>query len=76
MTGKDLPHSGVCTRRPLQLTIGGFRMNGSRTCEWALSEVIEVDLSPEELQRLTRVDALLRAVAACDRARDVEDEAR
>jgi hypothetical protein len=32
-----------------------------------LGELIDVDLPPEELQRLARVDALLRAVAACDR---------
>jgi hypothetical protein len=53
---------------------------------WALSEVLDGDLPPEELQRLARVDALLRAVTACDRRsaiapngaepRSVEGEAR
>ena len=47
--------------------IGGFRMNLCRTDEWALSEVLDVDSSAAERQRLARVDALLRAVAACDR---------
>jgi len=42
-------------------------MNLSRQGEWALSDVIEADISPEELRRLSRVDALLRAVSACDR---------
>ena len=42
-------------------------MNLSRKGEWALSEVLDVDLPPEERQELARVDALLRAVAACDR---------
>jgi hypothetical protein len=37
------------------------------TGEWALSEVLDADLSAEEWRRLARVDALLRAVAACDR---------
>jgi hypothetical protein len=32
-----------------------------------VSEVFDVDLSAEERLRLERVDALLRAVAACDR---------
>jgi hypothetical protein len=41
-------------------------MNLCRTGEWALSDVIDADLSPEELRRLAKVDALLRAVAACD----------
>jgi hypothetical protein len=49
--------------------IGGFRMNLCRTGECALSEVLDVDLSAEERQRLARIDALLRAVAACDRHR-------
>ena len=42
-------------------------MNPCRTDEWALSEVLDVDSTAEERQRLARVDALLRAVAACDR---------
>jgi hypothetical protein len=35
----------------------------------ALSEALDVELPPEKLQRLARVDALLRAVAASDRHR-------
>ena len=42
-------------------------MNLRRTGERALREAIDIDLPPEELRRLERVDALLRAVAACDR---------
>lgn len=33
----------------------------------ALAELIDVDLPPEELERLAHVDALLRLVAAADR---------
>ena len=44
-------------------------MNLSRTAEQALRELIDGDPSPEELQRLARVDALLRQVAARDRDR-------
>jgi hypothetical protein len=37
----------------------------------ALSEALDVDLPPEKLQRLARVDALLRAVATSDRSGSV-----
>lgn len=42
-------------------------MNLCRTGECVLSEVLNADLSAEERQQLARIDALLRAVAACDR---------
>lgn len=42
-------------------------MNQSRCGERPQSDVIHVDLPSEELERLARVDALLRAVAARDR---------
>jgi hypothetical protein len=42
-------------------------MNLCRAGEWVPSEVLAADLSVEQRQRLARVDALLRLVAARDR---------
>jgi hypothetical protein len=45
----------------------GFRMYDFSADEQPLDNMIDVDLPVEELERLTRVDALLRLVAARDR---------
>jgi hypothetical protein len=42
-------------------------MNQNRAGERPLNDVIDVELPFEELERLARVDALLRVVAAYDR---------
>jgi len=42
-------------------------MTESRATERPLGDVIDVDLPAEELERLARVDALLRVAAAHDR---------
>jgi hypothetical protein len=53
-------------------------MSQSRGCEQRLRELIDADLRADELERLVRVDALLREVAARDReeARDLLSRAR